>query len=86
MRHKIFMWKTPTNCENKKSRDIRPINRNPLFEVKSHRFTLPFYPKNLLSSIYNLIHIHNVTTTCCFLVDHSVPPKGLQSSTNNSKN
>ena len=37
MRHKIFMWKTPTNCENKKSRDIRPINRNPLFEIKSHR-------------------------------------------------
>ena len=39
MRHKIFTWKNPTNGEGKKPRGLRPINQNPLFEIKSHRFT-----------------------------------------------
>ena len=86
MRHKIFTWKNPTNSQDKKPRGLRPINQNPLFEIKSHRFTWLLYPKDLLSSTCNLIHIRDTTTTCCFLVDASVPPKELQSSNNNSKN
>ena len=84
MRHKIFMWKNPTNGQDKKPRGLRPINQNPLFEIKSHRFTWPLYPKDLLSSTYNLIH--DATTTCYSLVDHLVHSKRLQSSTNNSNN
>ena len=39
MRHKIFMWKILTNYGDKKPRGLRPINRNPLFEIKSDGFT-----------------------------------------------
>ena len=39
MRHKIFTMKTLTNYEDKKSRGLRPINLNPLFKIKLHRFT-----------------------------------------------
>ena len=77
MKHKIFKWKTPTNCGDKKPRGLRLINRNPLFEIKSHRFTWSFYPKNLLSNTYNLIHVRDVSTTRCSLVDSSIPSKGL---------
>ena len=77
MKHKIFTWKTPTNYEDKKSGCLRPINQNPLFEIKSHRFTWPFYPKCLLSKNDNLIYVRNATTTYCSLVESSVPPKRL---------
>ena len=40
MRHNIFTWKTPTNYGDKKTQGLRPINLNPLFEIKLHRFTL----------------------------------------------
>ena len=86
MRHTIFMWKTPTNCGDKKPRGLRPINRNPLFEIKSHKFTWPLYPKCLHSITYNLIHVCDITTICCSLVYFSVTSKGLRSSTNNSNN
>ena len=40
MRHKIFMWKTPTNhVDKKKNMRPRPITQNPLFEIKSDKFT-----------------------------------------------
>ena len=68
----------PTNYGDKKPQGLRPINRNPLFEIKSYRFI------DLLSITYNLIHIYGTTTTRCSLVDILVPPKGLWSSTNNS--
>ena len=86
MRHKIFTWKTPTNYEDKKPRGLRPINWNPPFEIKSHKFTYPLYPKDLLSSTYNLIHVCDAATTYCSLVNPQVLLKGLWSSTNNLKN
>ena len=55
----------------------RPINQNPLFEIKSDKFTWPFYPKDLLSNTYDLIHVRNVANTYCSLVNPLVPPKGL---------
>ena len=48
MRYKFFTWKTPTNCRDKKPRDLRPTNLNPLFEIKFYKFTWPLYPKDLL--------------------------------------
>ena len=45
----------------------------------------PFYPKDLLSNTYNLIHIHDTTTPYCSLVDPLDISKGLRSSTHNSK-
>ena len=78
MRHKIFTWKTPTNCGDKKPRGLRPTNLNPLFEIKSHRFMWSLYPKDLLFSAYNLIHVCDAATTRCSLVDHSIPPKGIR--------
>ena len=77
MRHKIFMWKTPTNCGDNKPPYLRPINLNPLFEINLHKFTWSFYPNDLLSNTYNLSHVYNATTTCCSLVDLLVPLKGL---------
>ena len=35
--------KPPQTMEIKKPRGLRPINLNPLFEIKSHRFTWPLY-------------------------------------------
>ena len=54
-----------TNCGDKKSQGLRPTNLNPLYEIKLHRFTYPFYPKNLLFSTYNLIHVRDATTFDC---------------------
>ena len=84
MRHKIFKWKTPTNYEDKKPRGLRSTNINPLFKIKLHKFTWPLYPKDLLSSTYNLIHVCDTTTPCCSLVDPLTTPKELRSLTNNS--
>ena len=81
MRHEIFTRKTLTNYKDKKSRGLRPINLNPLFKIKLHRFTWSFYPKNLLFITHNLIHVHNATTPCCSLVDPLATPTGLRSST-----
>ena len=69
MRHKIFTWKTPTSCGDKKPRGLKLTNLNPLFEIKLHKFTLSFYLKDLLSSTYNLNHICDEATPCCSLVD-----------------
>ena len=54
-----------TNYEDKKLRGLRPTNLNPLYEIKLHKFTWSFYPKNLLSNTYNLIHVHHATTFNC---------------------
>ena len=70
MRHKIFMWKTPTlTMEIKKTMRFKIANINPLFKIKLHKFTWSFFPKDSLSYTYNLIHVHNTTTFCCSLVD-----------------
>ena len=53
------------NCGDKKPQDLRPTNLNPLYKIKLHRFTWLFYPKDLLFSTYNLIHVDNVTTFNC---------------------
>ena len=47
---------------------MRPktVNLNPLYEIKLHKFTWPLYPRDLLPSTYNLIHIYNETTSNCF--------------------
>ena len=74
-----------TNYGEKKPQDLRPTNLNPLFEIKLHRFTWLFYPKNLLFNTYNLIHIHDVATSYCSLVDSFATSKGLRFSTNDLK-
>ena len=71
--------------EKKKTQGLRPTNLNPLFEIKLHRFTWLFYPKNLLFNTYNLIHIHDVATSYCSLVDSFAASKGLRFSTNDLK-
>ena len=74
-----------TNYGEEKPQDLRPTNPNPLFEIKLHRFTWLFYPKNLLFNTYNLIHIHDVATSYCSLVDSFATSKGLRFSTNDLK-
>ena len=54
-----------TNYGNKKSQRLRPTNLNPLYEIKLHRLTWSLYPKDLLSSIYDLIHVRDTTTLDC---------------------
>ena len=39
MKNKIFMWKTTTNCGDKKPLGLTPTNLNQLFDIKLHRFT-----------------------------------------------
>ena len=66
MRHRDFYMENPhTNCGDKKPRGRRNINLNPLCKIKLHRFSWLFYPKNLLSSTYNLIHVHDVASLDC---------------------
>ena len=77
MRHKIFMWKTPTNYGDKNPRDLRPTNLNLLFKVKLHRFNWMLYPKDLLYNTYNLIHVRDATTPCFSLVNPSISLNGL---------
>ena len=36
-----------------------------LYEIKLHKFTWSLYPKDLLSSTYNLIHVHDSATSNC---------------------
>lgn len=55
-----------TNYEEKKLWGLKPINLNPLYEIKLYKFIWSFYPKNLLFSTFNLIHIRNATTLDCF--------------------
>ena len=43
MRHKIFIWTTPTNSGDKKPLGLRPTNLNPLLEIKLHIFTLSLF-------------------------------------------
>ena len=78
--------KSPQTCGDKKSWGLKPTNLNPLFEIKLHKFTWPLYPKDFLSSTYNLIHVWDTITPCCSLVDPSVSPKGLSFLTHNSNN
>ena len=85
MRHKICMLKTPTNFGEKNPQGLRPTNLNPLFKIKLHKFTWLLYPKDLLFNTYNLIHVCDVATSCCSLVDLFATSKGLWSSTHNLK-
>ena len=81
---RFFIWKTPTNCKDKKLRGLRPTNLNPLFKIKLHRFTWPFYPKELLFNAYNLIYVYDAIIHYCSLVDPSITPKGLRFSIHDS--
>ena len=66
MRHKYFYVENPhTNCGDKKTKRSKTTNLNLLYEIKLHKFTLLFYPKDLLSSTYNLIHVRDATTSYC---------------------
>ena len=78
------MWKTPTNCGDKKTTRFKTYQLNPLFEIKLHRFTWTPYPKDLLFNTYNLIHFRDATTLFCSLVDPLTTSNGLRSSTLNS--
>lgn len=71
MRHREFYMENPyTKCGNKKLRGLRPTNLNPLYKIKLHRFSLLLHSKDLLSNIYNLIHVYDVATFLIVLVDH----------------
>ena len=59
----------------------KTANLNPLFEIKLNRFTQSFYPKDILSNIYNLIHVYDVAISYCSLVDPLVTPNEQWSST-----
>ena len=68
MRHKDFYVENHhTNCGGKKKIiRLKTANLNPLYEIKLHRFTWSFYPKEyLLSSSYNLINVHDAKTSDC---------------------
>ena len=54
-----------TNYRDKKLWDLRPTTLNPLYKIKLYKFTWLFYPKDSLSSTYNLIHVYNATTFNC---------------------
>ena len=66
---RFLRGKPSLTCGDKKSWGLRPTNLNQLFEIKLHKFTWLLYPKDLLSSTYKLIHIHDAATPCCSLVD-----------------
>ena len=83
-----MQWKTrflhgkfPQTVEIKKPWGLRPINLNPFFKIKLHRFTWPLFTKDLLSSTYNLIYVRDPMTSCCSLVYPLVTSKGLRSLT-----
>ena len=67
MMHKNFLCQKSSTLtmEIKKPQGLRPINLNPLYKIKLHTFTWSLYPKDLLSSTYNLIHICDATTSNC---------------------
>ena len=64
-RHEIYVKNPHTNYGDKKLRSLKPTNLNPLYEIKLHRLTWSLYPKDLLSSIYDLIHVRDTTTLDC---------------------
>ena len=82
MRHKIFMWKTLINYEDKKK-----IMRSKTYQFKSiiQNQVTQIYFEDLHSSTYNLIHVCNATTSCYSLVNPSATSKRLSSSTHDSK-
>ena len=41
---------------------FKTANLNPLYEIKLYKFVWSIYPKDLLSSTYNLIHVCDIIT------------------------
>ena len=60
-------------------------NLNPLYEIKLHKFTWLLYPKDLLSSTYNLIYTHEAATSYCSSEYALVSLNGWRSSTQDWK-
>ena len=61
-------------------------NLNSLFEIKLHKVTWLFFLKDLLSRVYNLIHVRNVETSSSSLVDPLTTTKERWYSIQYSKN
>ena len=83
---RFLRGKPHINCGDKKTTRSKTVNLNLLFKIKLHRFIWPLFPKDLLSSTYNLIHVRDTVTSYCSLVVPSTTLKGWWSSTQDSKN
>ena len=59
----------------------KTTNLNSLYDIKLHRFIWTFYPKDLFSSTYNLIHICDTVTFDCSSEYASASLKGWKFST-----
>ena len=64
-----------TNYKDKKLWGLKPTTLNPLYKIKLYKFIWLFYPKDLSSDTYNLIHVHDTITSTMqqpliTLVDH----------------
>ena len=70
MRHKIFMWKSPTNYWDKKPRGLRPTN---LKHFKSKNNVEPFIPQRSL-----ICHKPNLFKCACDFLVGKIETLGLQ--------
>ena len=84
MTHKIFTWKTPTNYGDKKTTRSKTYQLKSTIRNQVTYIELVTLLLRLTLQYLNLIHVRDTTTTCCSLVDLSVPLKRIQYSTNNS--
>ena len=76
---KFFMENPHTNCVDKKPRGLKPLIYNPLFDIKVHKFTLLFYPKDLLDLWQLYLNLCPRRSTINTLVDSSQPLRGYRS-------
>ena len=68
-----------TNCVDKKPRGLKPLIYNPLIDIKVHKFTLLFYPKDLLDLWQLYLNLCPRRSTINTLVDSSQPLRGYRS-------
>ena len=84
---RFLCGKPSQTCEDKKTMTSKTYKYKSTIQNQVIQIYLAeLYPKDLLSNTYNLIQVFNATMPNCSQIDHSVPPKGLRSSTHNSKN
>ena len=81
----FFTWKTPKLTVEIKIMRSKIANRNPLYEIKCHKFSWPLYIEELLFSTYNLTHVRNIRTSDCSSEYALALLKGWISSTQDSK-
>ena len=66
--------------EEIKNHGVRDLRSKFTTRKQGTQIYLAAFPKDLLSRTYSLLHVRDAATSCCTLVNPSVPPKGCRSS------